>query len=114
MSQRNLLILLVASIVSYACYVRGGQNPYARYIATGLTTIEEQALEEVPRGELFHGAMQGMVEVLRKHGDEHSQFLDESQAEPMKAEIRQQFGGIGVRIQFIGDPQRLVIIGPPD
>ena len=114
MSQRNLLILLVTTLVSYACYVRGEQNPYARYVAAGLSTIEREGLEEVPSGELFNGAMQGMVEVLRKHGDEHSQFLDQSQAEPVKAEIRQQFGGIGVRIQFVGDPQRLLIIGPPD
>jgi len=114
MSQRNLMILLVGTIISYVCHVRGEKNPYARYVATGLTAIQDGALEQAPNRELLNGAMQGMVEVLQQRGDEHSQFLDESQAEPLKAEIHQQFGGIGVRIQFVGDPPRLMIIGPPD
>ena len=32
MSQRNLLILYWRPPLSYACYVRGEQNPYARYV----------------------------------------------------------------------------------
>ena len=35
MSHRNLLLLLGALVVSYACYVRAEQNPYARYVRTG-------------------------------------------------------------------------------
>lgn len=114
MPQRNLTILAVSLLVTLVCYVHSERNPYARYVSTGLATIEREALQQVPNRELFNGAMQGMVDVLRRHGDEHSQFLNESQAEPLKAEIRQQFGGIGVRIQFVGDPPRLTIIGPPD
>ena len=68
----------------------------------------------MPDRELFDAAMQGMVEVLHRHGDEHSQFLTEDEADPLRAEIRQQFGGIGVRIRFVGEPPRLAIVGPPD
>ena len=114
MSQRNLVILLLASAISYACYVRGEQDPYARHVASGLAAIDEGSLDAVPSRELFHGAMQGMVEVLRRHGDEHSQFLPEEEADPLRTEIRQQFGGIGVRIRLVGDPPRLTIAGPPD
>jgi carboxyl-terminal processing protease len=114
MPQRNLLILLLATIASYACYVRGEQNPYARYIADGLAAIGEGSLEPVPDRELFGAAMEGMVGALRRHGDEHSQYLPEEVADPLRTDIRQQFGGIGVRIGFQDEPPRLVIVGPPD
>jgi len=114
MSQRNLSILLLTTAVSYACYVRGEQNPYARYVGDGLAAIRQEALENVPDRALFDGAMRGMIDVLQKRGDEHSQFLPESEADPLKTEIRQQFGGIGVRIGFEGKPPQLTIVGPPD
>jgi carboxyl-terminal processing protease len=114
MPRRNLLILLLATVVSYACYVRGEQNPYARYAGESLATIRNSALDEVPARELFDGAMRGMVDVLRSRGDSHSEFLDEKHADPLRTEIRQQFGGIGVRIGFVGSPPRLTIIAPPD
>jgi carboxyl-terminal processing protease len=114
MSQRNLVILLLTAAVSYACYVRGEQNPYARHVANGLMAISDGSLEPVPSGELFDGAMRGMVDVLDRHGDEHSEFFSEQEADPLRSEIRQQFGGIGVRIRFAGEPRRLVIAVPPD
>ena len=114
MSQRNLIILLLSSVISYTCFVRGEQNPYARHVASGLDAIGEGSLEEVPSRELFDAAMHGMVEALRRHGDEHSQYLSAEEAEPLRTEIRQQFGGIGVRIRFAGDPPRLIVSGPPN
>jgi len=114
MSRRNLLILLLASFVSYACYLRGEQNPYSRYTAEGLATIERTSLDAVPDRELFDGAMRGMVEVLHKHGDAHSEYLNEAEANPLRSEIHQQFGGIGVRIGFTGKERRLAVVAPPD
>jgi carboxyl-terminal processing protease len=114
MPQRNLLILAVALAVSYACYLCGQQNPFARYAAHALSQIRSDALEHAPNEELFNAAMSGMVDVLHKHGDEHSQFISRDDADPFRAELRQQFGGIGVRIRFRGDPPQLMIIGAPD
>ena len=114
MPQRNFLILVVMIAVSYVCHVRGGQNPYTRYVASGLAAIDEDAIDEVPDRDLFNAAMQGMVGVLHRHGDAHSEFLPQDEADPLRAEIRQQFGGIGVRIRFVGDPPQLTIVGPPD
>jgi C-terminal processing protease CtpA/Prc len=88
----------MALAVSYACYVRGEQNSYARYVAEGLTSIDEHSLERVPDRVLFEGAMRGMVDVLGRRGDQHSEFLDEEETDRLTSEIRQQFGGIGVRI----------------
>jgi carboxyl-terminal processing protease len=114
MSQRNLLILMLATAISYGCYVRGEQDPHERYLGDGLAAITRGALESVSEQELFDGAMRGMVGVLQRHGDEHSEFLPESEADPLRSEIRQQFGGVGVRIGFDGKPPQLTIVGPPD
>ncbi|MEX2317703.1 MAG: S41 family peptidase [Pirellulales bacterium] len=114
MSQRNLVILLAATAVSYACYVRGEQNPFARYASSALATIDEHSLEPVTSRELFDAAISGMVDVLHDHGDPHSQFFDERQTEALLGEIRQHFGGIGVRIHFLGKPPRLMVIAPPE
>jgi carboxyl-terminal processing protease len=114
MPQRNLLVLLLGLVLTYACYVRGEQNPYARYVSQGLEAIDRGSLERVPDRELFAGAMEGMVDVLGRYGDDHSQFLPAEEANPLRTDIRQQFGGIGVRIGFEGEPRQLTIVGPPD
>ena len=114
MSQRNLLILIAAAAVSLACYAGGQQNPFARYVAHGLAGIESEALERVPNEELYNSAMEAMVDVLHKRGDEHSEFIPRDDADPFRAEMRQQFGGIGVRIRFTGEPPQLTIVGAPD
>jgi carboxyl-terminal processing protease len=114
MPQRNLVAILLTIAVAYACYVRSERIPHARYVASGLTAIHQGALERVAGEELFDGAMHGMVEVLRRHGDEHSQYLTGDEADPLRSEIRQQFGGIGVRIRLAGEPARLTIAGPPE
>jgi carboxyl-terminal processing protease len=114
MPQRNLVAILLTMAIAYACYVRGERIPHARYVASGLAAIHEGALERVPGDELFDGAMHGMVGVLRQHGDAHSEYLPGDEADPLRSEIRQQFGGIGVRIRLAGDPPRLTIAGPPD
>jgi carboxyl-terminal processing protease len=112
MPRRSFLILLIATAVSYVCYARGDHDPYCRYVASGLAAIREDALDPAPSPDLFDGAMQGMVDVLRRRGDPHSQFLNAAEAGPLRNEIHQQFGGIGVRIGFEGDPPQLKIVGP--
>ncbi len=114
MSQRNLVVLLLAIATSYACYVRGEQNPFARHVASGLSEIDAGSLERIPSRELFEGAMEGMVDVLERHGDEHSQFFSDEEADTLRGEIRQQFGGIGVRLRYMGEPPRLTIAFPPE
>jgi carboxyl-terminal processing protease len=114
MPQRNFLILLLAAALSYACYVRGEQNPFARYASSALDAIEDGSLEKVPNEELFSRAMKGMISALREQGDEHSQFIPREDADPFRTELSQQFGGIGVRIRIAGEPPQLSIVGPPE
>jgi carboxyl-terminal processing protease len=113
-SLRNLLLLLFTAIISYACYVRAEQNPYARYVASSYSIIDHWSLVNPPDQELFDGAVQGMVEVLNRRGDEHSMFVDERGRDSFREDLIQEFGGIGVRILRLGDPPQLRIVGPPE
>ena len=114
MSLRNLLLFLATAIISYACYVRAEQNPYARYVSSSYSTIDRWSLVNPPDQELFDGALNGMVEVLNRRGDEHSMFVDEMDRDEFREDLIQEFGGIGVRILQLGDPPQLTIVGPPE
>ncbi len=109
-----MLLLVSTALISYACFVRAEQNPYARYVAVGYSMIDRWALNETPDQVLFEGAMRGMVEVLQKQGDEHSLFIDEEQRDLFRVELTQEFGGVGVRIRQLGEPPQLTIVGPPE
>src|SRR5690606_40464365 len=103
MSRRNLYTLLGCLLLSILCYVRGEQDPYARYLLEGYEKIDRYALEDVPDEELFEGAMQGMIAVLRERGDPYSEFLAPQVARRMGEELSQAFGGIGVIFEFRHD-----------
>jgi carboxyl-terminal processing protease len=114
MPQRNLLVIFLVVTFSYACYVRTDQNPYARYTSASYRLIDDWALDDVPAEELFAGAVGGMVNVLRRRGDEHSRYITKQNANAFAAEMRQQFGGIGIHIRLAGDPAQLIVVGPPE
>lgn len=114
MSYRNLMLLFGALIVCYACYVRAEQNPYARYVAAGYSVIDDWALANVPDDELFNGAMHGMVSMLHRHGDQHSEFVDARQQAAFNEEYEQEFGGVGIRLRLLGDPKLPTVIGLPE
>ena len=114
MPQRNLLVIFLVTTFSYACYVRTEQNPYARYASASYLLIDDWALDDVPAEELFAGAVGGMVDVLHRRGDEHSRYITKQNANAFAAEMRQQFGGIGIRIRLAGDPAQPVVVGPPE
>ncbi|TWU25490.1 S41 family peptidase [Bythopirellula polymerisocia] len=114
MSLRNLLYFVAITLLSYVCYVRAEQNPYARYVAASYSVIDRWSLVSPPDQELFDGAMNGMIEVLNKRGDEHSMFVDQLERDNFQEDLIQEFGGIGVRILQLGDPPQLTVIGPPE
>ena len=114
MSLRNLLLFVSVTLLSYVCYVRAEQNPYARYMAASYSVIDRWSLVSPPDQELFTGALNGMIEVLHKRGDEHSLFVDQAERDNFQEDLIQEFGGIGVRILQLGDPPQLTVIGPPE
>jgi carboxyl-terminal processing protease len=114
MSHRNLLLLLATTLIAYACYVRAEQNPYARHIAGGFSIIDRWALQEAPDQELFNAAMDGMIGVLKQHGDSHSEFIDARRHDAYREEYEQEFGGVGIRLRLLGDPPMPTVIGLPE
>lgn len=101
-------------MLSYACFLRAERNPYARYVSGGFEVIDRYALQDPPDQALFNGAMRGMVNVLRAHDDEHSQFIPAAKRESEVEEIRQEFAGIGILIQLLGEPPTPTVLGPPE
>jgi len=114
MSYRNLMLLLTTLAAAYACYIRAEQNPYARYVADGFSLIDRSALASAPDEELFDGAMHGMVAVLHKYGDQHSEFIDAKEQARFNEEYDQEFGGVGIRLGMLGDPKTPTVIGLPE
>lgn len=76
--------------------------------------IDRWSLENAPDQELFNAAMQGMIGVLRQHGDEHSEFIDAKRQEAFREDFEQEFGGVGLRLRLLGDPPLPTVVGLPD
>jgi len=114
MSHRNLSLLLAVSMLSYACYVRAERNPYARYISSGFQIIDRYALQQPADQALFNGAMRGMVDVLRANDDLHSQFIPAARRDAEVEDIRQEFAGVGIVLQIMGEPPTPTVFGPPE
>ena len=114
MSRRNLLLLVVLMLVSLVCQRRSPRNLHARYVSDGYSRIDEWSLDPPADEELMAGAMRGMVDVLRRRGDEHSGYFKPRAAELLRESMRGDFGGVGVRIQLLGDPPVLTVAGPPE
>ena len=119
MPRRNAILLLLAALVAYACYVRAEQNPYARYLAAGFSIIDKWALYNEPNPrqfdqQLYASAMEQMVEVLRERGDEHSMFVPAADKDRYREVLTQEFVGIGIRFHLLGEPQLPTVLGPPE
>lgn len=114
MSRLNLALLLTAVLVSMLCAGRSANNPHARYVADGFELIDQYALDRPADDELVAGAMRGMVDVLRRRGDEHSGFLRKHAARQYRDELSGGFGGVGVRVGMVGQPPTPTVVGPPE
>ncbi|MEM9659383.1 MAG: S41 family peptidase [Planctomycetota bacterium] len=101
-------------MISYACYVRAERNPYARYVAGGFQVIDRYALQNPSDQELFNGAMNGMIDVLRQYDDAHSQFVPAAKRSDLEEDILQEFAGVGIPVRMIGDPPLPTVLGPPE
>ena len=71
MPRRTLWLIMAAAVISIACYERAERNPYGRWFAEIMETIDRHYVERVDDQKLFEGALQGMMSRL----DDHSAFL---------------------------------------
>ncbi len=84
------------------------------FVAAGFSAIDRWALKDAPDQELFNGAMHGMVSVLHRLGDEHSEFVDAGQQAAFNEDYDQEFGGVGIRLRMLGEPPLPTVIGLPE
>jgi carboxyl-terminal processing protease len=105
MPLRNLLIIVIAAIISVACYSVSTRNRYANIFAEALNVVEHRALQSMSREDLFDSAMDGLVSRL----DRHSRYLHDEDLDDFQTSIDQQFGGIGVFVGRDGSPEQLFV-----
>lgn len=108
MPLRNLSIIILAAIVSLACYVRAARNRYVGTLAEAMNIISQEYVDEVDQRKLFEGAMEGMVSQL----DEYSGYHPPDEYTQFQEEIGQEFVGIGVLIDYDAEKKELTVDAP--
>lgn len=111
MPLRNLVVIALIAIVALACYSVASKNRYANLFAEAMDVIDRDALQDVPRKDLFTSAMQGMMKQL----DEHSMYLSGEVFTAIDEDMNQEFGGVGMYIENDPSTKQLVVLAPiPD
>jgi carboxyl-terminal processing protease len=108
MPLRNLLVIFLSAIISLACYLRADRNRYASTLAEAMNLISFNYLEEVGYRELYENAMEGMTERL----DPYSSYISPSDYRYLKEELDQEFGGIGILVEYDRETGRLTVMSP--
>ncbi len=108
MPLRNIVLLLLSIVVSFACYVRADRNRYAATVSEAMEVINHNYLEDVSRRELYEGAMKGMAAEL----DPYSSYIAPRDFNYFKEELDQEFGGIGILIEFNRETNRPTVMSP--
>ena len=108
---RNLFVIALTTILSLTCYTTASKNKYANLFAEAMTTIEQKALQDLPREELFEYAMDGMTSQL----DGHSKYISGEMFRLFNEDLEQQFGGVGMYVENDPESGQLTVLAPiPD
>ena len=108
MPPRNLVLLFLSIVISFACYVRADRNRYASPVSEAMDVINHNYLEEISYRELYEGAMKGMTAEL----DPYSSYIAPRDFGYFKEELDQEFGGIGILIEFNRETNRPIVMSP--
>src|SRR5262245_60118229 len=108
MPPRNLLFIVVAAVVSFACYLKAERNRYATQVADAMKVVSSLYVDDVKERELFEHAMEGMVEGL----DKYSSYIRPDLFKQMKQSLDQEFGGVGIEVEKESDKTPILIISP--
>ena len=99
MPRRNLLILVVTTLVALLCRQQVQKSGYGRVVGNAMAKIESQHLEPVEPLALFERAMNGMLDKL----DEHSAYIPPDQASAFLEKLDSEFAGVGIEVEI--DPE---------
>lgn len=108
MPLRNLVVIFLSLIISLVCYTTSARNRYANTIAEAIEVVENRALIKLDRRDLFKSAMNGMLIDL----DPNSSFVSDDDYLALDEDIKQEFAGVGLRVQISKQTGMLTIIRP--
>lgn len=108
MLSRNLLWLVVTTLLSLACYQKAQWNRHAATLSEAMTLIERHYVEPVDQRTLYEGAMRGMASGL----DPYSDYIPPREYAEFRQVLDQRFGGIGVMVQRDPQSHLLTVISP--
>jgi carboxyl-terminal processing protease len=108
MPLRNLLLISLTIVISYACYHRADRNRYASTVSEAMDVISENYLEDVDYRELYENAMKGMATGL----DPYSGYIPPSDYGYFREQLEQEFGGIGILVEIGRETRRPTVTSP--
>ncbi len=108
MPRGNLIMICIAFVVAMICYQTAAQSRYAMMFQQGLRTISDFYVRPVEDEDLFNAAMEGLTAPL----DQNSVYIAPPRYSNFRRELGQEFGGIGVHVDFDEEAREMVIITP--
>lgn len=108
MPRGNLITICVTFVVAMICYASAGQSRYALMFQQGMRTISEFYVRPVDDEELFNAAMEGLTAPL----DQNSVYIAPPRYSDFRRELGQEFGGIGVHVDFNKETREMLVITP--
>lgn len=108
MPVRNMIALFLAAALSLMCHAKADRNRYAVTVSEAMDLIAFNYLEDVGYRDLYENAMRGMAEGL----DPYSSYISPSDYRRFQEDIDQEFGGIGILVEFNQDTGRLMVMSP--
>jgi len=108
MPVRNLVTLFLAALLSLMCHVKADRNRYATTVSEAMDLITFNYLEDVGYRDLYENAMRGMAEGL----DPYSSYISPADYQRFQEELDQEFGGIGILVEFNRETNRLLVMSP--
>ena len=105
MPLRNLAIICISTMLSFACYLKAERNRYATAVAEAMHKVRTYYVEDVESRELFENAMKGMVEGL----DQYSNYISPDSYRHLEEDLDQEFGGVGIEIDTDAETTLMVL-----
>lgn len=114
MPRRNLVLLGLVAVVSLLCYEKADSEHRSRHgrmfdtLVEVMTQVEDHYVEPVSDRTLFEGALDGMMGRL----DPYSAYIGPDKAGDFDANLKGEFGGIGVEVSWDREQNTLTVISP--
>lgn len=108
MPRGNLIAICLTFVIALICYQSTAYSRYALMFQQGMQTISDFYVRPVGEEELFDAAMEGLTSPL----DQNSVYIPPAHYSDFRRELGQEFGGIGVQVDFNEDKRQMVIITP--